>query len=1032
MGAGMIGATGERGELRPDVQATRPFVALGRCVLVLAAFVLAGVAYRDHFLVGPLPWWRWLVELAAGVTLLIVALAQGEALPESPWRRSLRWLAAAGTVGFGWIAIRQVPVHGAEFGAALAVVGALVLAVLARWRPMAPADVQRVLAGESPRRRERTLPGLGLGLAGVTLVGAAVVANESNHLVAFVLWVVGLGVFAGGMARISVASRAADVGFDPEVGPGLARGTEALLFLLVLAAGVGLRLFALGTVPTWIDSDEGRLAYWAAEMWKDGFPNVFAFGWNSFPNLTYMVHYAGAQVLGPSNTNLRLVSALVGVASLVPVYFWARRWWGVYVALVAMALLAMNQEHLYWSRVGFNNIDATLAAGLVLATFARALRSGRPVDWVWLGYALGAGFHVYHAAKLYPWLIVAALLPMVLAVRGALRIHGGGFAVAVVAMLLVIGPQFVSMMRQWPTFSVDTSNRNNVHRLVEAVSAGDVAEVRAHFYRQVVDCLYVFLSMPYKQPVLDAAVALPFLLGIGWMFWRWRDPRHLTVLAWIAGILVAGGMMTDYPPSKQRMVGFLPALGVVAAVVAGRLRGLLHQALGRRAHALVAVATVGWLGIALHGNWYTHFVFQAQRMQGDVMTNICRRILAADRPLSVYSIGARSVTNPRQIERDCTFPPDPQRFDVAPAADHGVVPLPPEHRGGAIITIPREQRELLPLVRAIYPKAKLEIVRGHEGDEDLYVLTLRSPDVEQMRGLIPTFRDAEGSLRIGGFPPAYPPPDSGFVLQPPPDAPPGADVRWRGHVWIPVRGPYQFRVSAGSAHIGAEFEEGSVDLVPGWHPIEVGTRAGDSRVQQIEWLPPDATDWRRIPRENLFAGSALPRLLGRYFGEILSSDSAEPLAAIPLHERVEVALGIEWGLHDDDAPPDWFARRPSTMEWVGQVYLAPGAGHAIRIDATTPTQVFVAGRRVLATEGVRHGPGVERALPDVSGWVPLLVRSVRAGDDDPSRWQLRLSWSTLGGDWAVLADYRLAPREPERLTPSPEDPSDLGDDLRRN
>jgi 4-amino-4-deoxy-L-arabinose transferase-like glycosyltransferase len=991
-----------------------------RLAAFVAAIVLAALGYRDHFLVGMLPWWRWVVEILAAAALLVLALPFAGGDGEGRVRRLGRWICTIASVAAWLAAVDLVPQRGRELEAAIAVMAGIVLAGVARWVPFSSVTAALVLAPAFPGRG-----GLGRGLivmaAGVGASLGAVRVNDQDPFLGFALWLAGIAVFAAGV-HVAGSRRPpeAPATWSHEAGPQLPRSIEGVLFVIVLAVGAGFRLFALGDVPTWIDADEGRLAHWGLGIWKEGFPNAFAFGWNSFPHLAYMLHVTGVQLLGYANVHLRLVSALIGIFTLVPVFFFVRRWWGGAVALLAMALLAVNQEHVYWSRVGFNNIDAVLVASLVLAAYARALHSARPIDWVWVGLALGAGYHTYHAAKFYPVLLAVAFVLIALGARRTLAAHGRGLLAAGVVFVLTLGPQFVSLQRQWTTFRIDTSNRNNVHVAFEAYAAGNVSGLRDHVYRQVVDCIYAFISIPHNLSILDAATSVPFLAGVLWLFWRWRDPRHVLVLVWIAGILVAGGMMTDFPPSKQRMVGFLPLVCLVPAIVAGRARGLVHAFLGGRGDAVFFILAVGWLSFAAWGNWWTHFVYQADRMRGDVMTSVCRRLLAAERPFTVYTIGATSTTNPHMLERDCTLGPDEQRIVVNPAADHAVVPLPPGHRGGAIFSVASEQREIVSWIRNFYPAAKFEIIRGASGSEDAFFVTLERPDVERTRGLALQYRDASGVWRLGETAPPYPQPDFVYRLRAPADAAPGSRALWRGQVWVPEGGTWRFRIDQGHIRIGATAADGGeVLLVQGWHGIEVDLPVGnDGEGAILAWRAPGAGDWAPVPRENLFDRPAASFLLGRYFIGEIGAAGAAPIGRPAAHERLEGALAFEWRLYDDGEMPPWFAAQPSTMEWSGRVDLGAGDA-AIRVEASAPVQVFVDGALRVDLDATQGQQSTEIGLSDTRGMVPFLVRARRPAQDNPEYWQLRVLWRTPGGDWSALGPYvpALSP-----LTPAPSDP----------
>lgn len=1008
----------ENPEPARDLLALSRLAASTRLLAFVGAIVIAGFGYHDHFYPGLYAWWRWVVEIAAAAAILVWAVPVVPSGAESFARRILRWSCFAVAAAASWAAIDWIPQRGLELESAIAVFVAILASIFARWVPFAPSAVAGFVARGHRVRGWRPLAFV-VAVSGICISVAAVILNDDDHLLGFFLWLAGISGFAAGVRLGSGRAIPLDCSalHAAESGPPLRRATEAMLFAIILALGSGFRLFALGDVPTWIDADEGRLATWGLGIWKDGFPDAFAFGWNSFPHLAYMLHVSGVQLLGFANVHLRLVSALIGILSLIPVFFWARRWWGGAVGLIAMALLAVNQEHVYWSRVGFNNIDAVLVAGLVLASYARALRTARAIDWVWVGLAVGIGYHTYHAAKLYPVLLAFGFLPLVIGARGTLAAHWRGLVAAGTAFLLVLGPQITSLQRQWTTFRIDTTNRNNVHRAVEAYLAGDTGAVRDHVYRQVVDCLYAFLSVPYKQPLLDAATAILFLVGILWLFWRWRDPRHVLVFVWIAGILVAGGMMTDFPPSKQRMVGFLPALCVVAAVVAGRARGLLHRVAGCRGDALAFVVIVGWLFMAAYNNWWTHFVYQADFMRGDVMTNVCRRLKSMERPFTVYTVGATSSTNPRMLERDCTLGPDEARTIVNPPADHAIVPLPPEHRGAALISIPGEFRSMVPLVRAMYPEAKFEIVRGASGNEDIYFFTLLRSQIERTRGLVLQFEDANGTLRLGEMPPAYPPPGYVYLLGLPAEAAPGTTAHWYGYIRVPASGTYAFRAVGGEVRVsGRTSPAEGLELVEGWNPIEVEMRAsGERETRPVEWKKPGTVEWEIVPRELFFARTTVPRLLGRYFASDLPDSGAKPIARQPVHTRLETALFFDWHFYDDEPIPDWFAARPSTMEWTGTVDPGRLGIDAMRVVATSPTEVFLGSERIAAIAGTPQERSVEIALDGSKGELPLLVRTCRAADADPVEWALQVTWSSARDTWTALADYSPEVSEDERV-----------------
>jgi 4-amino-4-deoxy-L-arabinose transferase-like glycosyltransferase len=976
-----------------------------RLVLLAGALVCGALGYHDHF-ADDLPWWRWVGELLAGCTLFTLALRREEPPAEPPVRRWARRAAMAAALGAAALAVHLFPQPGREVATAAAIAVALGAFFIARWVPFDPDDVRALLAdpaASAERRPSLTVTRTSLALAAISAAVAAAVVNPTHHAAAFCLWLASLGLFAaalwqrgGGEGEDGATRRWAGQG-----GPQLSRGAEVVALTLVIVLALALRVTFLKDVPAVVDPDEGRQGRHAERIWKEGFPNAFDIGWNVFPNLSYMVEYGWVQLRGTSNANLRLSAATIGTLSVLPVFFWVRRWWGSAIALMAVFLLAINREHIVWSRIALNNIQQVLVAGLMLAAFARVLRSRRWVDWVWFGYATGLAFHTYHAAKLFPALLAAAALLLGLGIRRFIRRYAAGAAIGALAFLLCLGPLLVTMHNKWEGFYGGTSNRFDLARLSELYHQGNVRELRHFLWSHIGGCLFSFISTPQpRDAIFDPFAAVPFLLGVGWMLWRWRDPRHLVVLVWTAGILVIGGMITDYPPWKARMLGFLPAICVIPAIVAGRVREALSHWAPRRVDAMAAPALLLWLGAALHHNWRTEFVVRPPLQRGDIMTETYRVIDRTPLPATFYMARGALVTELKLAMNDCMIAPHPERYLVNLPDDAAIVPIPPTNHGTAVLLVTLYQRELLPLIRHYYPDAQYEAAHDQLGTPTLHVFTLPEREIERHRGLRATYRSASRTWSVEEGTASFAPPA-------------GADfpvsATWRGQVWIRTPGTYALRTTGGALRVdGTPLpDDGSCALAAGWHPIELSATFNQpaDRVT-LEWKPPGGPQWASIPRAFLDTHPEGHGLLGRYFARAITASGPDPIVEPADYERVETALSFDWQANLDDHPPEPLAARPSTMEWTGTVDVPEGDTQTIRLETTTPARVFVGGALVLSAEGKREGQRVEVELTGLSGRVPILVRTVRPAEDDWQYWKLRLLWRDAGGGWTAFVRYR--------------------------
>src|SRR5207247_253481 len=131
---------------------------------------------------------------------------------------------------------------------------------------------------------------------------------------------------------------------------------------------------------------------------------------------------------------------------------------------------------------------------------------------------------------------------------------------------------------------------------------------------------------------------------------------------WTIGILVIGGMLTDYPPWKARMIGFLPAICVIPAVVAGRTRAALFRWWPAYADFIAVPLLILWLVPAVQRNWTFEFIVRPQLQQGiDVMTEVYRLIDRTPSPATFYMARGAEIAELKLAIHDCMIAADPDR-----------------------------------------------------------------------------------------------------------------------------------------------------------------------------------------------------------------------------------------------------------------------------------------------------------------------------------------------------------------------------------
>jgi len=483
------------------------------------------------------------------------------------------------------------------------------------------------------------------------------------------------------------------------------------------------------------------------------------------------------------------------------------------------------------------------------------------------------------------------------------------------------------------------------------------------------------------------------------MVWRWRDPRHLVVLGWTAGIAIIASMLTSYPPNKPRLVGLMPVVCAIPAIFAGRVRALALRYFPVRTDTVIIPLLFVWLGAAAYQNWWTEFVYRAFLNRGDLMTSVCHVIDRTETPAAIYMAGEARPGDPKAAALDCMIATDKNRIMVNLADDPSIVPIPPQHRGNAALLLSPSQRELLPLVRHYYPEVHAETVYTYENNPTLYTFTIPSRQLELHRGLRATYRSPTRTWTPAG---------GSDVLRPPDDADFPLAASWRGQVWIGPPGTYRFRAPGAALRIDGQATDGNAPLsmAVGWHTLELAaTFMYPTDLIALEWLPAWSEQWTVIPRNFLDTHPETHGLLGRYFDRVIETSLPTPIADPPGYSQIDAVLSFDVFDEIDDPPPPLFAARSGTMEWIGSVDLPEGSDQTMRLEATGPTQVFVDGALVLSTSGRTEGPPPQVTLPGLSGRVPILVRTTREGNDRQPVWALRLLWRDAGDGWTAFVHY---------------------------
>jgi len=329
-------------------------------------------------------------------------------------------------------------------------------------------------------------------------------------------------------------------------------------------------------VPHTLGGDEAWHGLLARQVLAGELRNPFVMGYMSMPTFFYWPLSWSLALAPDSMFALRLPAALVGLpaalvgAVTVPcLYLFARRLWGPRLAFLAALFLAAYDYHIHYSRLGANNVWDALFVLLTLWALDRGLTAAKPARqahfFILAGLVMGLSAYFYTGARLLPPLVAFYLaflwLQKRLAPQRATAVQGlVGWLILllVLAFLIAAGP----MLRYALAHPDNWNARLNQ---VGILQSGWLAREPALTGKST----HIFPDRTVwygaARPLLGPVAGVFGLLGLVWAAAHWRERRYFLVLLWFWSVVITGGMLTESPPSSQRLVIAIPAVALLVA-----------------------------------------------------------------------------------------------------------------------------------------------------------------------------------------------------------------------------------------------------------------------------------------------------------------------------------------------------------------------------------------------------------------------------------------------------------------------------------
>lgn len=779
-----------------------------------------------------------------------------------------------------------------------------------------------------------------------------------------------------------------------------------LLVSGLLVLGFGLRFYGLDRIPPFVHGDEGEVGLQALEVLAGRQTNIFAPGRWDVPLLNYSFFALTMRLFGADLFGLRMASVIFGLLSTAATYLLARLLFGERVAWLAMFLVTVSHWHIHFSRIAHWFIPFTVLELVAFYFIIRGVRSGKALDFVMSGLATGLGLYLYFAARAVPFIVIAFLVGTSVIHRRLRRRCLMGLTVWGLTLIVAFAPLGLFVVQHWDRFNLRAQEVFVLNRLPPFESSAGPWPGLSFLWEQFKQSVLFFnwggdhsQQYAFLGPMLDVFTAPLLVLGLAFVTVRWKRLENFLLLLWFWITLVTGSVLTVPSPASQRLIGLVPCLFIVVALVLDRVVALTSQVLGNKGRRVALVLLCLFLVATAYANETAYLRFVEARQGDRPVAEIARFVQTLGDDYKVYFFGAPDLyfdhTTIRFIARGAVGVSVFNPADVVPIRE-------PVDRHAAFIVL-ADRQDLVPFIQHFYPHGLLEEHRDGQGRLWFTSYRITRKEIEGRQGLWANYYPGSGWL---GEPqsteaPVGPTFDGQAELLPL-DYP--FSVEWTGTLFVPVQGEYFLGLQApAEAQLSLEGKRLAKQdeakpatteigvytwLAQGAHPISVRAVLRDREdVLSLFWIPPQG-DRQLVPRHLLSPSSSVHGLLGIYGRGLASSEGRR-------WHRIDPIIAFR---QVPGPSPD---RGPFQLTWQGRLYVPVSGRYIFSTFSNGSSQVFIDGIQVVDNTPPTLGlPSSQEGNMDL-----------QAGFHD-----LTLHYTYEKG-WRVLLFYWIVPRNRQTLVP---------------
>lgn len=408
-----------------------------------------------------------------------------------------------------------------------------------------------------------------------------------------------------------------------------------LTITIIILIAAFFRLWQITQLPGGLFPDEAANGLDVNSILLGNHSPFFERG-NGREGLFFYLLAFSVELFGRGPWQHHIVSALIGIAEVIVLFFLARRMFGFKTATLAAFFMAVSAWHVTLSRTGFRAILIPLFTTLTFYYIVKFIQNRDDRQKIYAAILAGAffalGFYTYIAYRVMIVILLALLAAsvyvkfkswrqtyeMIISYKKYLIIS----AVSFLIFFAPLGYYFYSH----PGSFIGRSGQVSV--FTTSLNHGDVIGTILIVTKKTALSFFTEGDLNWRHnvsgmPFLPPAVSIFFLTGLIYALWRsakyiyyktnFHDGKYLILIFWFFAMLVPELMTAEGIPHGLRLIGAIPAVFIFPAIILAKIMNYTLNKFKNNSSAisLAIFALAFYIALLTAGSYNAYFVYYA-------------------------------------------------------------------------------------------------------------------------------------------------------------------------------------------------------------------------------------------------------------------------------------------------------------------------------------------------------------------------------------------------------------------------------------